>query len=388
MDKDLDPLRELDTEAIEDAVRAPTTSLAQQSSRHDPTARIFRDTSFDENPYAVPLGSPNPAAAVTNRQGYTASTPSPARGGLAPRNPQMLPACRDYVASPKIKIRENIQRQPRISILSGLVPILAIFVLGLAMSFAAIVVVQNRNSTTAPTTQTSSAQPGTQAAISPPKIDYGVAENSFIEPIFGQYAVRNCLSRCAKRGPGALDTCNRSCNIYQIQNFGRRITFERFEPVNDGNQMVSRCMTREVNLEAETSGSRWYQQTNATLSTLQKAETVFRSNDFTQLRGMYHGLLDANKAIRLPPGGTSAEIAFSKELARATCLAANLALTKIAIGVVESNQDSFSTRSYRQMAQTVEAKSNEVLAAITVQAKSLKLIDAPVSINGAADERI
>ena len=98
-----------------------------------------------------------------------------------------------------------------------------------------------------------------------------------------------------------------------------------------------------------------------------------QGNDYNRLRTFYHSLIDANRALRLPPGGTTAENNLTKDLVRGTCLFANLALVHIATGVVDSAKDTFSSRSYHQMQQAIEPKTQELTTSILNQAKTLKI---------------
>lgn len=368
MEKDLDPLRELEHEDVDESVRAPTETLSVKSSRHDPTARMERPSSEEEGGFSRPA---NPVFAPPPPR-YT-PPPAPAISQMAPSwHGAASPNNRHYGAAPRVRLEENIQPRQTPARYSAIIPWSLIFGLGIAMAFAAIAATRGQHPD-APVVVAQPAVPPITSVPAPQASQPEMEQLGFIDPLFGQYAAKKCSDRCDARGGPSRDACARGCSQFQIPNFGRRITLEHVDPTADGEEIVNRCMKREIVLSPETSGSRWNQSLLEAIKLVGESPAVLQGNDYGRMRGIYHTLLDANRAIRLPPAGTTAEIALTKDLVRSTCLYANLALVRIAFGVVDAAQDNCSARSYRQMQQVVEPKAQEVAASITAQAKNLKI---------------
>jgi hypothetical protein len=347
VDKELDPLRELEPAADRDEL--PPTTEFRSKSTVPPVASQSRTSpsASQRRPQNSGSGSGGPRLPAVNY---------PPSGGVRSR----------YGSLPQVRITENIVPQQHIRFGAGMGPTLSVFVLGIIVAVLTIGIL--RSGSSVPLASKDAGQFGGEGAIG-----HYLNQKSFIDPLFGQFAVKKCVERCDLRTGPTKTSCIRGCNMYNLSIYGRRVTLDKFDSNADAAEIINRCVKRNAELEVNSSGSGWYDDIKDSLSLIDETPEIIKNGEFTRVRAQYHKLLDANSRLRLPPGGTAQETELAQSLLRSTCLQANAALTSLAIGTAVQNSDQFSARYFRQISEGLQNKTAEVSLATLTQAKSLKL---------------
>lgn len=278
-----------------------------------------------------------------------------------------------YDSQFQVSIRENIVPREHIRLYASVGPILTLFTLGIIVAFLGIGIVRSFSSNYSAPSTTPGSVPATAGFVPPDPNNFYPEENAFVEPLYGQFAVKRCAERCEVRSGPMREACVRGCSMFQISTYGRRVSFDRYDPAVDATTIFDRCTKRNIDLQQHTSGSAWMQDLTSSLTLLEETPDVLRSQDLSRYRSQYHRLLEGTQRLRLPPGGTAMEVGLTKDIVRAACLEANLALTWIAIASMQQGGDEFSARYYRQIAQSLEPRTAEVSTRVVGTAKSMKL---------------
>ncbi|MFN8392324.1 MAG: hypothetical protein U0136_18670 [Bdellovibrionota bacterium] len=345
MDKDLDPLRELEPAAEKNDL-PPTTEI--RSRRAALQAEKPSGSSANASSGSLRRAQVDPAAGSPQTRMPTINHPQ--SGGMRNR----------YGNIPKVRITENIATQQQIRFGAGMGPILTLFVLGVIVAVLTIGIFSG----------TSESHGGAKSDVKP---SVNLESTSFIEPLFGRFAEHKCEERCELRSGPAKLACTNGCKMYNLNVYGRRISFDKADPGADANEIANRCLKRDIHLEGNPSGSAWYEDVQNALHLVDEAPLTLKGGDFTKLRALYNKLLDANGKLRLPPGGTAQELELAHNLVRSTCMQANLVLSAIAMSMASQNVDQFSAKYFRQVSQGIEPKANEISTTTLSQAKTLKL---------------
>ncbi len=347
MDKELDPLRELDKGAKKEE-STPTVELSAEEKRR------ASETLEAEKP------SPSKAAATRG------NAPTPLR---QPTIQTTSSHTRLRYGGHAVSIRENIAPREHIRLYGNIAPTLTLFTLGIIVAVLGIGVYKGM---TTPVTATVFVGGATVPVnvIDPAAFPEAAA---YVDPLFGAFAVKRCTERCEVQSSPTREHCHRGCSMYQLNMYGRRISFDKYDPYADASEVINRCTKREFALEMHTSGSVWSQDVVAAVELLNEGAEALRTADVARFRSYYQRLLQSNQFIRLPPGGTPAEMALTKDITQATCLTANLALTAVALGGAQQAADEVSARYYRDLYQGLESKTFDANARVLTQAKSLKL---------------
>jgi len=274
-----------------------------------------------------------------------------------------------------VSIRENIAPKEHIRIYGSLGPITTLFALGFLVAVLAIGLVNKNTFSSAPAPAT---DPGYLPSndSQPAAIVSGDSlpeSGTFVEPLFGPFAVHQCASRCQTRPAPASENCLRGCSMYQLSIYGRRISFDRYDPVMDSEEIVNRCTKRDFAIPTHTSGSLWEEETNSGLQLLEESADIYKHADISLLHTHYLQLLDSSRRLRMPPGGTAVELGLTRDLARSFCLDANFTLTSLALNAAMQAGDETSERYYRRIAQSLEPKVSEFTTKASVSATTLKL---------------
>ena len=369
MDKELDPLRELEQpkeEPVDESRRdlPPTVHFQAGAIRAQLNAQDNAPVETAPAPTKAGTGPIIPPENVS-RSGSSDSLGMSRLPSISPSQRTSPSGIRRNGSTmPKLKITENIASPQHIRLIAGVGPVVMLFTLGIVVAVLGIAVMRSGSGGTNPIPRVT---PDDPAPFAMPE------SQSYVEPLFGQFAVKRCSERCSARSFPARDACARGCNMYSLEIYGRRISLDKTDPVADANEIIARCMKKDVDLQQAASGSAWFEEVRDTTRLLEEGQSAARLNEVSRARGLYHKLLDANSRVKTPPGANANEAEFAKGMLRSTCLEANLALTAVAISTAQLSSDQFSQRYYRQIAQTLEPKVIDSAATTINQARSLRL---------------
>lgn len=173
-----------------------------------------------------------------------------------------------------------------------------------------------------------------------------VQANSHIHPRFGPQAVRQCLDWCG--GMNSEDLCSRACNRLTLSEFARRITKSEIDPAQEAKASTQQCAEQAHRRLPESDRSAWTKSTNELVETLRHAEETRTISDFSRARLDHDKLNQLNESVSAPQQASLSEKTLSSELARASCLRVNLALSEMGLVLARQSSDSLSERFYQR----------------------------------------
>lgn len=350
MDKDFDPLRELETEDSKDDSLQPTVHLnrsANKNSRVEGTPA----SSHSQIPAAVPVqnrtyGSPSSYSNLPTVSSLSASTMRMRVSAL-----------------PNVGITEHLSTKMQLPTVRRVGTFAALFSAGLLLAFAFVMTLH----------MTSQIKPDTSSAGSP-TLSQDATGVPFIEPLFSKSAKEACFKSCSSKAPQKADSCRDVCNMYSLELYARRITFEPYDPIFDSNEILTRCLKKPLLIASSNEPKLELSHLPRSLALISATPKLLNSKSLESLAATYRKLVRANDALHYRP--VTPELAeTAKLLTRTTCLQANMALTAFAITKMNLSGDRFSARYYEKLYQDLLVKSQASVQSALNQAKSLSNIE-------------
>ncbi len=182
----------------------------------------------------------------------------------------------------------------------------------------------------------------------------------FVKPLFGSLAIERCAERCNSNNwndPAAFKACNRGCKRLNLTAYGRRITVKPLDAKQDAERIAFDCLRQPINVPRFDSLELWQAKTRQAMDSLFQAAAKGGDTDKLGASKVYYkDILRSHEQLRLPPISQVEKDPLTESLIRTTCLRTQLALTEVALGLVQERNDEFSWEFYRKLHQTLKPR--------------------------------